>query len=85
MNLHTLCNAKVRWSRNGLPRSSRAGFDSADTLHEAFAIAEARVRGGGLPAKATVYIGDEDNTPVRTYFLDFDARVTYSEHEQVAA
>jgi hypothetical protein len=80
MSLHTLCKLKIHWVRNGPRGSTREGFDSADTLQEAFAIAEARVRGGGIPASAAVYLADDNNTPVRNYMCDFDARVTYFDH-----
>jgi len=65
----------VNWSRNS-PRGMQTGNDTADSFEEACEIAQARVRGAGLPATAAV-IESTSRKTCRTYIKDFDARVTY--------
>lgn len=65
----------VTWSRN-MPTGIQFGTDKADSFEEACALAETRVRGGGIPATAVIKARDE--APVlRHYVADMDARVSY--------
>jgi hypothetical protein len=65
----------VAWSRNQVG-GMKTGNDTADSFEEACEIAEARVRGGGIPATAEI-IESTSRKTCRTYIKDFDARVTY--------
>jgi len=70
MSLHI-----INWSRNNIG-GMQTGNDTADSFEEACEIAQARVRGAGLPATAAV-IESTSRKTCRTYIKDFDARVTY--------
>jgi hypothetical protein len=65
----------INWSRNSVG-GMQTGNDTADSFEEACEIAQARVRGGGIPATAKVTESASRKT-CRTYIKDFDARVTY--------
>lgn len=65
----------VSWSRNA-GKGMQFGHDVADSFTEACEIAEARVRGYGIPANASV-INQSTGLSIRRYTRDFDGRVSY--------
>lgn len=71
---------RINYARNGQFGFER-GEDKACCIEEAHDIAVTRLKFGGIPGHASVYLGDVE---VRRFGKDFDGRISYHEPKKEA-